>query len=377
MGRSARSARKVKVWWEAAVKRGDVGELRRLLEGGADIEARGGGGWTALLSAVEYGHINVMECLLDRGADIEVQNFLGWAALTTAASMGRRDLVECLLDHGADIEARVGEAGDGGDTALITAAMDGHREVVECLLDRGANIEAPRNGRNGEGLTVLMLVAANGKGGKEMVEYLLDRGADIEAQTRVGWRALTAAAHHGERGVVECLIDRGANYEEAISSASSLKLNLRLNDKSELLNDLISASRHLRKVRRNPAVCHIFESLGCDGLIGEEGGTGGASATNMSIASLAQAMFRGKLDSEANFRLLFETEKAASVVHRLARCCSHCQRSEIRSGTKVLACKGCRVVHYCSPACQRLAWPQHKASCLQAAARKSAAGDEK
>src|SRR5690606_20712992 len=29
-------------------------------------------------------------------------------------------------------------------------------------------------------------------------------------------------------------------------------------------------------------------------------------------------------------------------------------------------CMGCRVVYYCSRACQRRAWPEHKPSCMQA-----------
>jgi hypothetical protein len=136
-----------------------------------------------------------------------------------------------------------------------------------------------------------------------------------------------------------------------------------------MLNDLALACEHIRKVRRNPAVLKIFEDLGCEGLLpdtAEGGGPGGA----WSIAVLAKALFRGKLDSKENFRLLFGKENSASLVHRLARSCSHCERSEIRSGIKVSACKGCRVLYYCSSACQKLAWPEHKPMCLEM--RKSA-----
>jgi ankyrin repeat protein len=148
--------------------------------------------------------------------------------------------VECLLDQGADIEAR-GEK--EGDTAPIWAASKGHMEVVECLVDRGA---------------------------------------DIEARSVDGFTALTVAAHHGQQGVVECLLDRGANYEAIAvdgSSAYSRALQEGRNDIAELLKHINSASRHFRKVRRNPAIRKILEGMECD-----------VASTASSIAPLAKAL---------------------------------------------------------------------------------------
>jgi ankyrin repeat protein len=57
-----------------AAARGDVRRVRRLLDRGADIEARGSNGRTALTAAAYSGHREVVECLLDRGADIEARD---------------------------------------------------------------------------------------------------------------------------------------------------------------------------------------------------------------------------------------------------------------------------------------------------------------
>jgi ankyrin repeat protein len=53
--------------WVAAVARGDLWEAMRLLDEGADIEARDSYGNTALIVAAQGGHREVLECLLDRG----------------------------------------------------------------------------------------------------------------------------------------------------------------------------------------------------------------------------------------------------------------------------------------------------------------------
>jgi hypothetical protein len=40
--------------------------------------------------------------------------------------------------------------------------------------------------------------------------------------------------------------------------------------------------------------------------------------------------------------------------------CSHCDRTQ----GKLQACGSCRLVKYCSPDCQKLDWPRHKAVCM-------------
>jgi ankyrin repeat protein len=126
------------VIWSVPRGRGDVGEVRRLLdEEGADIEGRGGCGRTALRLAASTGKRDVVECLLDRGADIEARDEYGRTALIAAASRGHRVVVECLLDRGAETEALTTQ----GKTAANLTTDAGVRKMI---LNRES---PPRNGR--------------------------------------------------------------------------------------------------------------------------------------------------------------------------------------------------------------------------------------
>ncbi|MCZ0931742.1 MAG: ankyrin repeat domain-containing protein [Oligoflexia bacterium] len=52
---------------------GDTGVVKRLLAGGANIEARTQNGETPLILAGRYGHADTVQLLLDKGADVKAQ----------------------------------------------------------------------------------------------------------------------------------------------------------------------------------------------------------------------------------------------------------------------------------------------------------------
>ncbi|RSN72520.1 ankyrin repeat domain-containing protein [Candidatus Methanodesulfokora washburnensis] len=56
-----------------AAFRGDLKEVKRLLDGGADVNARGEDGYTPLHGATCWGHLDVVKFLVDRGADISAR----------------------------------------------------------------------------------------------------------------------------------------------------------------------------------------------------------------------------------------------------------------------------------------------------------------
>ena len=120
---------------------GDVASTRRLLELGADPNARNDAGATALLWAVDNAETTSL--LLERGADPNVRSMDGRTPLSVAAArFGASSVVKVLLDRGAKID----------DQAILSQAFDaGDDAVIRLLVDRGATkgalpAAAPRRG---------------------------------------------------------------------------------------------------------------------------------------------------------------------------------------------------------------------------------------
>ncbi|MBI2901213.1 MAG: hypothetical protein HYY17_13605 [Planctomycetes bacterium] len=78
----------------AAVKKGDIQEVKRCLAGGADLESTTHQNRkSALLEAVSRGHDSIAELLIRRGADLGATDFRGRGALSLARDQGMRDLI--------------------------------------------------------------------------------------------------------------------------------------------------------------------------------------------------------------------------------------------------------------------------------------------
>lgn len=113
---------------------GEVDTLKRLIEAGADVDARDLGGLTALMLTVRNGHTEIVKVLLEAGADINAQDDSGETALLKAARGGQTEVVNILVTVGADVNAK----NKNGDTALILAIGWGHTHIVDLLKRAGA-----------------------------------------------------------------------------------------------------------------------------------------------------------------------------------------------------------------------------------------------
>lgn len=139
----------------AAVKSGNLDEVRQRLSGGADVEARDAEGATLLMSAAYLGNLPMVELLIANAAKVNACDERGWSPLMKAvhnpdSNQGYAEVVQTLIAHGADIEAPIGY----GVRPLMLAAGYGETAVVETLLKAGADVLA----RNEGGFTALMMV---------------------------------------------------------------------------------------------------------------------------------------------------------------------------------------------------------------------------
>lgn len=84
------------------VAQGDTAALAAALDGGADAQARGRWGVSALAQAAGRGDLEAVELLLAHGAEVDRASEAGNSALMAAAARGRLAVVERLLEAGAD-----------------------------------------------------------------------------------------------------------------------------------------------------------------------------------------------------------------------------------------------------------------------------------
>ncbi|KAL3678910.1 hypothetical protein R1sor_021866 [Riccia sorocarpa] len=90
-----------------AARLGDLSEVQRLLDEGADVNTPAWGpkapGTTPLHLAAIGGHLHVMDELLERGANIEARTkgACGWTPLHSAAKERNKRAIRFLLENGA------------------------------------------------------------------------------------------------------------------------------------------------------------------------------------------------------------------------------------------------------------------------------------
>jgi ankyrin repeat protein len=182
---------------------GDLAEVRRLLETGADVNATDPEGRSPLFTASFEGHLDVVDLLIARGAAVDRAANNGFTPLIAAAQEGHSSVVERLVDAGGSLEKRT----SAGQTPLYAAALSGRTHTVETLIRRGAQIEAPAN----QGETPLAIASETGQ--LPVVEVLISHGADPNLTWYDGTTALHQAAREGHAEVVQRLLEAGAHAD--------------------------------------------------------------------------------------------------------------------------------------------------------------------
>lgn len=208
--------------------------IEALLAGGADVNARFRGDYSALHLAVTRSEKNVVELLIDRGADMNAKAKDGKTPLMNAHSLeivevliargakwgsgetgidptgsrireaarkGDIKLIEMLLSKGSDPN----RASKGGGTAIVSAVGAGHAEAVRTLLAAGAKVD----GKLYDGSSVLHIAAEENH--VEIARLLIAAGADVNATRPSGWTPLHVASSRCHEELAELLVAKGAN----------------------------------------------------------------------------------------------------------------------------------------------------------------------
>lgn len=181
----------------AAASDGDAAGVRGALDDGADPEARGAGGMTALVAATKANHVETARVLIEAGADVNAQDDIQDSAYLYAGARGHDEILLFTLENGADLKS----TNRFGGTALIPASERGLLSTVQILLEAGVDPDHI----NDLGWTALHEAIVLGDGSDvyvEVVAALLAGGADASIADGEGTSPRELAARRGYDAIV-------------------------------------------------------------------------------------------------------------------------------------------------------------------------------
>ena len=161
---------------EAAAK-GQVDRIKQSITGGADIDAQGKEGMTALIWALVNENKKGFQALLEAGANPNVQMANGDSAMGYAAMHEDTWYLEIVLKHGGDpnlVDPNTGE------TPIYESIGRLRPKHVQMLIGAGANL----NFRNKEGYTPVISAANINQ--YDLVYAMLEAGADPRVKDKRG-----------------------------------------------------------------------------------------------------------------------------------------------------------------------------------------------
>ena len=179
---------------------GCFGNIKILIQNGADIQVSGSTGSTVLHFASRHSNQEVVEFLLKLN-EISVNatdNYNQTPVVCACFDGGRLDNIKMLIQNGADIQA----SSSNGSTVLHFASRYSNQEVVEFLLKLN---EISVNATDNYNRTPLMKACYDG-GRLDNIKKLIRNGADIQASSSNGSTVLHFASRYSNQEVVEFLL---------------------------------------------------------------------------------------------------------------------------------------------------------------------------
>src|SRR4029079_12248334 len=160
-----------------AAESGDHAAAMRLLsQKGANVNAIGADGSTAIMYAAANHDLELVRGLIKAGANVKLKNQLGTSALTEAAIIGSAPIIDALLKPGAEPIFKT----PNGETPLMAAARSAKVDAARALLAAGAEINAKETWG---GQSAIMWAAAQSQA--DMVKFLASKDANLNDHGKI------------------------------------------------------------------------------------------------------------------------------------------------------------------------------------------------
>ncbi|RDW68803.1 ankyrin repeat domain-containing protein [Aspergillus mulundensis] len=206
-----------------AVHANCVAIAERLLDEGADINARDSTESTPLHIAAAAGYVKMVKMLLHKGAEVDLVNMDHSTPLHCAGLKSQMaEWAYNVSKKGKDIYQNAQEKAppdDDAPTAPGTSGEEKSAAIARILIDHGARTDSI----NRYGHTPLQSAADNSN--EPLAEILLDKGADVNMVTEPDGTALHVAVNRNYSGMVRLLLDQGADLQ-VVDSRGDTPLSL-------------------------------------------------------------------------------------------------------------------------------------------------------
>ncbi len=189
----------------AAAHRGELAQVKKLLAGGAPVDARDPYGRTALHVATFARQREVIKALAQGGANLGLLENDRYDAVTIASVADDEPTLRLLLELGASAKLTTSRY-DG--TALIAAAHLGHDGVVRQLIAAGAPLDHVNN-LHWTAVIESIVLGDGGARHQAVLQALLEAGASTRLADREGNTPLVLAQSRGFKAMVEMLNKAG------------------------------------------------------------------------------------------------------------------------------------------------------------------------
>lgn len=250
----------------AAVRTGNLDEVRHLLATGVDVNARDHLGGTPLLDAAWNGNLSMVRLLLEKGADVNATHTeAGSTALEYAVLTSRPEIVAALLAAHADVQHRYRSnqtithiaAGRGNvvvlkvlfdagaplrlldansNSPLDEAVLHNHQEALQFFLSHGAPATEP-DSIDGRG----PLHEACVKGFADLIPVLLKAGADPGTRDKSGQTALDLALAYKNVEAVKTLLGSDSSVRQSLQAASAAMEHATMRGQVEIVQLLLDS----------------------------------------------------------------------------------------------------------------------------------------
>lgn len=176
-----------------------------LIEAGADVNARGAQGLTALHTAIKKACFKARKLLITAGADVGAEDILGRTPLHVAAARGHKATFELVLDVARQKSIPLTTQSAYGLTVVEEAAAAGNKNILDMLADENLDITGsnPTHNGNHRGMPPLHMATIYDR--DATVKHLIGRGADPHVIDVYGRTAMDWAMLHQDNKLISQL----------------------------------------------------------------------------------------------------------------------------------------------------------------------------